>query len=95
MVTGIAPTGIAVDGDNVYLGDDPNEAIQFVTLTGQFAGLLQGFHQSNATPTELALKAGTLYWGDWFRNVELRPGRGAQHELGDREHAVPAAAPAS
>jgi len=70
VVSGIAPTGIAVDGNNVYLGDDPNEAIQFVTLTGQFAGILQGFSISNATPTQLATNAGIVYWGDWFGSIE-------------------------
>jgi hypothetical protein len=73
VYSGLAPTGIAVDGDNYYLGDDPNEAIQFVSVTGQFAGLLQGFSFSNATPTELAVSSGILYWGDWFGSIEHAP----------------------
>jgi hypothetical protein len=68
-----APTGIAVDGDNVYLGDDPNEAIQFVSVSGQFAGVLQGFALSNATPRQLAVSNGILYWGDWFGSIEHAP----------------------
>jgi hypothetical protein len=70
VYSGLAPTGIAVDGNNVYLGDDPNEAIQFVTTSGQFAGLLQGFSFSNATPTQLTFNNGILYWGDWFGSIE-------------------------
>jgi hypothetical protein len=70
VYSGIAPTGIAVGGDTVYLGDDPNWAIQFVMLSGQFAGLLQGLSGSNFTPTQLALSGGTLYWGDWGGSIE-------------------------
>jgi len=70
VYSGLAPTGIAVDGVNVYLGDDPDEAINFVAVSGQFAGLLQGFSFSNATPTQLALNNGVLYWGDWFGSIE-------------------------
>jgi hypothetical protein len=73
VYSGLAPTGIAVDGVNVYLGDDPDEAIQFVTTSGQFAGLLQGFSLSNATPTQLAFSNGNLYWGDWFGAIEHAP----------------------
>jgi len=70
VYSGLAPTGIAVEGNNVYLGDDPNEAIQFVTVSGQFAGLLQGFSISNATPTQLTVSNGILYWGDWYGSIE-------------------------
>jgi hypothetical protein len=70
VVTGIAPKGIAVRGDIVYLADDPNEAIQQVQLTGQYAGVLGGFKASYVTPKQIAVNGGDLYWGDWYGSVE-------------------------
>ena len=73
IVSGVSPTGIAVGSDQVYLGDNPNETIDGVALTGGNAGTLGVFAQSYATPSQLALAGGNLYWGDWLGGIESVP----------------------
>jgi hypothetical protein len=70
VITGIAPTGMAVATDRIYLGNDPDEVIDVVGLSGSSAGKIIAYLYANATPSGVTLSGGDLYWGDWFGTIE-------------------------
>lgn len=68
--SGLAPTGIAVGSATAYLGDSNNESIDAVALGPTDGGPIESFAISNASPTQVAINDGNLYWGDFFGAIE-------------------------
>jgi hypothetical protein len=67
------PTGMAVGGDALYLGEYSGETIQRVPLTGTLPATPSFLKMAYVVPTELVLNGGDLYWGDWYGGAEYYP----------------------
>ncbi len=70
VASGLAPTGIAVGPNLVYLGDANNDVIDQAYMGFPDGGPIGIFTPSHGTPTQLALGSADLYWGDAFGAVD-------------------------
>jgi hypothetical protein len=70
VASGLAPTGIAVGSNLVYLGDGNEDVIDQAYLGFPDGGPIGIFTPSHGTPTQVALGSADLYWGDQFGTVD-------------------------